>query len=196
MTCGRAGRRCGMRERALVASAASAPRPPALPDRTSPCPPAALLSCAQLIVPMYATPPKYGAAIATTILADPQLRQQWQVRLLSLLRAWPVHRYALRAAMCTPAPQTLAVPLPCAARAGRTAAQHFAPAAAAVRCSAGCGGAWQLGAHPSAGAPAGPRRGISRHVGTRATTKSTGAERAAHPASKSVSPVRSGSPRW
>lgn len=40
-----------------------------------------LLRCLQLIVPMYATPPKYGAAIAATILADPQLRQQWQVGL-------------------------------------------------------------------------------------------------------------------
>ncbi|KAL4451958.1 hypothetical protein ABPG75_007620 [Micractinium tetrahymenae] len=38
----------------------------------------------ELIVPMYATPPKYGAAIATTILADPQLRQQWQRELAEL----------------------------------------------------------------------------------------------------------------
>lgn len=66
------------------------PAPSCWPARTPPRSahqPHRFACCLQLIVPMYATPPKYGAAIATAILADPQLRQQWKVRLLPCLPA-------------------------------------------------------------------------------------------------------------
>lgn len=49
----------------------------------------------QVILPLWATPPKHGAAIAATVLGDPELRRRWLVELRGLADTTRARRQTL-----------------------------------------------------------------------------------------------------